>query len=108
MTSLVTQANDLALFDDYTRTGYFRKTGSLMDCTTHSSDDGIKPQGIVSKIVVNDLHETEIFDTNIEFANPTETFSLETEHADLHATDAHPDRGCGHMVSMLTEQVLQH
>ena len=34
---------------------------------------------------------TEMSDTNVEFASPTETFSPETEHADLHAADIHPD-----------------
>ena len=49
-----------------------------MDYTKSNSDDGIKPQCIVSKIVVPDSYETETSDTNVEFENPTDSFSPET------------------------------
>ena len=91
MTHLVAEANDLALFDDVMRIGCFRRTGLLMDYTKSSSDDDIKPQGIVSKIVVPESYETEMSDTNVQFASPTETFSPESEHTDLYAADIHPD-----------------
>ena len=91
MTHLVAEANELALFYDVMRICCFRRTGLLMDYTKSSSDDDIKPQGIVSKIVFPDSYETEMSDTSVEFANPTETFSPETEHTDLHVADVHPD-----------------
>ena len=50
MTSLVAEANDLALMDDRMRVGYFRRTGSIMDYAKSEFDDNIKPQGVVSKI----------------------------------------------------------
>ena len=92
ITYLVAEVNNLALFDDVTRIGCFRRTGLLVDYTKSSSNDDIKPQGIVSKIVVPESHETGMSDTNAEFASPVETFSPETEHADLHAAGIHPDR----------------
>ena len=91
MTKLVTEANGLALFDDSMRIGCFRRTGLLMDCTKSNSDDDIKPKGIFSKIVVPDSYETETSDTNVEFANPKETFSPETEHTDSHDAEIHHD-----------------
>ena len=69
MTNLVAEANDLDFFDDRMHTCCFRRTGSFMDCTKYNSDDDIKSQGIVSKIVVPDSCETENSDTNVEFAN---------------------------------------
>ena len=62
-----------------------------MNCTKSNRDEDIKPQGIFSKIVAPDSHETRTSDTNVEFSNPAETFSLETEHADSHAAEIHPD-----------------
>ena len=72
------------------RIGCFRRT-RLLECTKSDSDDDIKPQDIVSTIVTPDSHESETFDTNVEFANPTETFILKTENAHLHAADIYPD-----------------
>ena len=38
-----------------------------MDYAKSNSDDYIKPQGIISKIIAPDSYETETSDTNIEF-----------------------------------------
>ena len=92
MTHFVTEANDLALFDDIMRIGFFRQTGLLIDYTKSSSNDDIKPQSIVSKMIVPQLHETEMSKTSAKFVSPAEIFSLETEHADLCTTGIHPDR----------------
>ena len=62
-----------------------------MDYSKSYRDNDIKPQGVVSTAVVYNSYETETFDTHIEFANPTETFSPETEYEYLHAADIHPD-----------------
>ena len=91
ITNLVTDANDLAIFDDRMRMCCFRRTELLMDCKKSNRDDYVKPQGIVSKIVVPDSCKTETFDTNVEFENRKEKFSSETEHVDSHDADLHPD-----------------
>ena len=62
-----------------------------MDYTKSDSDKDIKPQGVISTIVMPDSYETETSNTDVEFENPTETFSPETENEDLDATHIHPD-----------------
>ena len=106
MTNFVAEAKDLALFDNCMRIGCFRRTGLLMDYTKSDSDKDIKPQGVISTIVMPDSYETETSNTDVEFENPTETFSPETENEDLDATDIHPD-GVGENRHLEQELVVE-
>ena len=62
-----------------------------MDCTKSDSNNDVKPQDVFSTIVLTCSYETEISNTRIEFANPMEMFSSETENEGIDAADIHPD-----------------
>ena len=52
---------------------------------------GMDPIPHFTMQITDRLQHTKMSDTNTEFASPTETFSPETEHVDLHAADIHSD-----------------
>ena len=56
VTNLVTEANYLALVDNNVRIFCLRLTELLIDYTKFDSDEKIKPQGIVSKMVTPNSH----------------------------------------------------
>ena len=56
-----------------------------MGHTKSDRNSGVKPEGIASKIVVPESHETKTSDASVEFANLKEALSLETERADSRA-----------------------
>ena len=91
MTHLVAEANDLALMDDRMRVGCFKRTGLLMEYAKSKFDDDIKPQGVVSKIVVPDSHK--IIDDNLNnvYLAPTESVTPESQHGAIEDSDIHPD-----------------
>ena len=91
MTNLVAEASDLALIDDRMCVGYFKRTGLLMEYTKSKFDDDIKPQGVVSKIIVSDSHE--IIDDNLNnaYLAPAESVTPESQYGAIEDLDIHPD-----------------
>ena len=65
--NIVAKSNDITMMNDDARVGYFLRTGCLLEFTKSSNDDKIKPQGVVSKIVIPDTtiytatHSADIF-----------------------------------------------
>ena len=62
-----------------------------MDYTKSEFDDDMKPQGIVSKIVVPDSYENIETNSGTEFLAPTETVTQENQEGDVEDSDIHPD-----------------
>ena len=62
-----------------------------MDYTKSECDDDIKPQGVVSNIIIPDSYENFDPNSNNEFSAPTESFVPETEEGIVEDSDIHPD-----------------
>ena len=76
LSHLVAKATDLAMKNDDMRIGCFRRTGCLLTYHPSVKDDEIKPQGVISKIVVTVTYDN---NNNNNFTAPSEQVTPEQE-----------------------------
>lgn len=81
MSHIVAAATETVLKDDESRVGCFVRTGCLLEFTRSDNDDLIKPQGVVSKIVIplTNIYASEIDD----IVHPTPDAQDNLAHSDL-------------------------